>query len=103
VDERVVDREAAARGISLRTGCFCNPGAAELAFGIQSEKLQKSSAGFSTFDDYVAAVGLKSGGAVRISVGPVTTFSDVFRFMRFASGFRDRTARDIRLAPRAHC
>lgn len=28
VDERVVTRDSAARGISLRTGCFCNPGAA---------------------------------------------------------------------------
>lgn len=28
VDERIVTRDSAARGISLRTGCFCNPGAA---------------------------------------------------------------------------
>ena len=34
IDERAVARDAAAAGISLRTGCFCNPGAAEWAFGL---------------------------------------------------------------------
>ena len=31
VDERLVDRVAAEHDISLRTGCFCNPGAGEAA------------------------------------------------------------------------
>ena len=30
--------------------------------------------------------------AVRISVGLVTNFSDVYRFMQFAAGFRDQSA-----------
>jgi selenocysteine lyase/cysteine desulfurase len=91
-------------GISLRTGCFCNPGAAELAFGIGSERLAGGvESSFSSFDDYVAAVGLETGGAVRISVGLATNFSDVYRFMRFAAGFRDRSARDIHLPAREHC
>ena len=34
-------------------------------------------------------------GAVRISVGVATTFADVYRFVRFAEGFLDRTAREI--------
>jgi selenocysteine lyase/cysteine desulfurase len=34
VDERVVARDASAAGISVRTGCFCNPGAGERAFGL---------------------------------------------------------------------
>ena len=34
VDERFVDLVAAAHNISLRTGCFCNPGAGEVAFSI---------------------------------------------------------------------
>ncbi|PFH57695.1 hypothetical protein XA68_14688 [Ophiocordyceps unilateralis] len=33
VDERLVAMEAAAANISLRTGCFCNPGVGEDAFG----------------------------------------------------------------------
>jgi selenocysteine lyase/cysteine desulfurase len=103
VDERVVDRRAAARGICLRTGCFCNPGAAEQAFGIPGERLQALAGSVPIFDDYVEAVGLQSGGAVRVSVGLASNFSDVYRFMRFASEFRDRTVRDIGLAPREHC
>src|SRR5215208_4138478 len=39
VDVRVVERRARAANISLRTGCFCNPGAGEAAFGIRSEAL----------------------------------------------------------------
>ena len=34
VDERYVDRVARRHSISLRTGCFCNPGAGEVAFTI---------------------------------------------------------------------
>ena len=34
VDERYVDRVARQHNISLRTGCFCNPGAGEVAFTI---------------------------------------------------------------------
>ena len=34
VDERFVDRIAAAHGVSVRTGCFCNPGAGETAFSL---------------------------------------------------------------------
>ena len=39
VDERLVDLVAAAHNISLRTGCFCNPGAGEVAFSISKERL----------------------------------------------------------------
>ncbi len=41
IDERVVDQRASALHISLRTGCFCNPGAGEAAFHLSQEKLQK--------------------------------------------------------------
>ena len=36
IDERYVDVIAAAHGISVRTGCFCNSGAGETAFSISS-------------------------------------------------------------------
>ena len=39
VDERYVDRVAGRHNISLRTGCFCNPGAGEIAFTISRETL----------------------------------------------------------------
>ncbi len=104
VDERVVDRLAAAHSVSLRTGCFCNPGAAELAFRIGRESLQGGvEDSFVVFDDYVDAVGLQTGGAVRVSLGIATTFTDLYRFMRFASEFRDRATRDIGLSRRERC
>ena len=37
VDERAVARDASAAGISVRTGCFCNPGAWEQAFGLTGQ------------------------------------------------------------------
>lgn len=37
VDERYVDRIANQHNVSLRTGCFCNPGAGEVAFTISRE------------------------------------------------------------------
>ena len=40
VDERVVAAEAAGDRISLRTGCFCNPGAGETALGFSRAELK---------------------------------------------------------------
>ena len=56
-------------GISVRTGCFCNPGAAEAAFGLTASDLAKArwlDAG--TTDHYVEVIGVP-GGAIRASVG----------------------------------
>src|SRR5690606_7465168 len=40
VDHSVVVSAAATAGISLRGGCFCNPGATEAAFGYDPERLR---------------------------------------------------------------
>ncbi|CAK7562829.1 MAG: hypothetical protein SEPTF4163_000685 [Sporothrix epigloea] len=40
IDERVVASEATAARISLRTGCFCNPGAGETALGFSRAELR---------------------------------------------------------------
>ena len=89
VDERYVDRVARRHSISLRTGCFCNPGAGEVAFTISRETLVGGEFGEGmTLDDYVDAIGLPSGGAVRASVGVATNFADLDRFMVFASAVR---------------
>src|SRR6266700_684187 len=40
VDERIVEQRASKELLSLRTGCFCNPGAGEVAFHLSKEKLQ---------------------------------------------------------------
>ena len=88
VDIGIVDDRAAELGISLRTGCFCNPGAAEHAFGIPREALLRREESPAP-GDHLRALGVDSGGAVRVSLGLPTTFGDVHRFMRFASSFRE--------------
>ena len=90
VDERFVDRVAARHRISLRTGCFCNPGAGEVAFTISRETLVGGEFGEGmTLDDYVDAIGLPSGGAVRASLGLASNAADLGRFAAFAQEFVD--------------
>jgi selenocysteine lyase/cysteine desulfurase len=45
VDERAVARATAAAGISIRTGCFCNPGAGEGAFGLTQADWRRAARG----------------------------------------------------------
>jgi len=105
VDERAVVRDAAAAGISVRTGCFCNPGVGEAMFGITAAQLTGSvRRGIRTVDQYVTALGLPSGGAVRASIGLVTNFADVARFVTFLTDtYRDRGTALTGLAPRLRC
>ena len=82
VDERVVERDSGAAGISLRTGCFCNPGAGEAAFAIDRGALIASAGRtVGTLDDYLELLGLPSGGAIRVSVGLASNFADVECFL----------------------
>ena len=104
VDERYVDRVARRHGISLRTGCFCNPGAGEVAFTISRETLLGGEFGEGMIlDDYVRELGLPSGGAIRASLGLASNFSDVYRFARFADAFRDLSRVPDDLPPRTVC
>ena len=90
VDERYVDRVAGRHNISLRTGCFCNPGAGEVAFTIARETLLGGEFGEGmTLDDYVRTIGLPSGGAIRASLGLASNFADLYRFQGFAAEFTD--------------
>ena len=104
VDERYVDRVARKHNISLRTGCFCNPGAGEVAFTISRETLVGGEFGDGmTLDDYILAVGLPSGGAVRASLGLASNFADIERFSTFAREFVDLSAAPDDLPARTGC
>jgi molybdenum cofactor sulfurtransferase len=104
VDERFVDTVAAAHRISVRTGCFCNPGAGEAAFSLSKQTLMEEKfADGMTLDDYIGIVGMPTGGAVRVSLGLATNFADVYRFMSFATEFRDLTDVPADLPPRLAC
>jgi selenocysteine lyase/cysteine desulfurase len=104
VDERYVDRIAGRHGISLRTGCFCNPGAGEVAFTISKQTLLGSEFGEGmVLEDYVRELGLSSGGAIRVSLGLVSNHADVQRFIEFAGEFIDLAGVPDDLPPRTMC
>ena len=103
VDERLVDRVAAAHNISLRTGCFCNPGAGEVAFALSPERLEGRFDAGMILDDYLRKIGMPTGGAVRVSLGIASNAADVHRFMAFANEFLDLTEVPSDLPPRLAC
>jgi molybdenum cofactor sulfurtransferase len=104
IDERYIDRIAAAHNLSLRTGCFCKPGAGEVAFTISRETLVGGKFGDGmTLDDYVRAIGLHSGGAIRASLGLASNFKDLLRFHEFAHEFIDLRSVPDDLPPRSTC
>jgi molybdenum cofactor sulfurtransferase len=104
VDERYVDRLARLHNVSLRTGCFCNPGAGEVAFTISRETLVGGEFGDGmTLDDYIRAIGLPSGGAVRASLGLASNFADISHFIEFADAFVDLAEVPNDLPPRVGC
>jgi selenocysteine lyase/cysteine desulfurase len=106
IDERYVDRIAQKHSISLRTGCFCNPGAGEVAFTISRETLVGGEFGEGmTLDDYVDAIGLPSGGAIRASLGLPSNRADLDRFAAFAHELVDVDVESVPddLPPRIGC
>ncbi len=94
-DHRLVEAEANKANISLRTGCFCNPGGGEIALGLSQTELVacfSQSQQRLTLDDFRLCIDGKSSGAVRISLGLVSNFADVYCLVQFARGFIDKTA-----------
>ena len=90
-DHRYIEEKANEVNISLRTGCFCNPGAGEVALQISRVELdvcftQPTHEERLSIDDFRKCIDGKSSGAVRISVGMVTNFKDVQGFLAFARG-----------------
>ncbi len=91
-----VEREAGSQGISVRTGCFCNPGDGEVAHNITREEMAEC------FETPAVPVTLqhcqsiiqdatgKAPNTIRISLGLASNFADVWRFVTFAETFRDR-------------
>ena len=101
VDYRRVEELAAQENISLRTGCFCNPGAGETAEDLSEDDMRAGLAEAGTdinlqrFLHVMQERGGKSAGAIRVSMGLASNFADVERFVNFAAGLRDQTALTI--------
>jgi selenocysteine lyase/cysteine desulfurase len=100
VDDQRIEELANQARISLRTGCFCNPGAGEVAHGLGPGDMARwfgraDAMSFLELRDRLSAEHGHTLSAVRISVGVATNFADVYRFVCFLQGFADRTASEI--------
>ena len=97
LDYRRVEELAGESGISLRTGCFCNPGAGEIAESLTEDDMQAGYAlggeiNLQSFLRLMQSRGQnKSAGAIRASLGIASNFADALRFRDFVAGFRDQT------------
>jgi molybdenum cofactor sulfurtransferase len=96
LDYRRVEELASARRISLRTGCFCNPGAGETAEGLTEEDVlaaveEEADMTLPRFLQIITHRGGKSAGAVRVSLGIASNFTDVETFYEFVKSLRDQT------------
>lgn len=92
IDHRRVEQLANQARISLRTGCFCNPGAGEIALGLERLELaacfnQPGHEHRLTLEDFRLCIDGKASGAVRVSLGLVSNYDDVEAFLRFAARF----------------
>ncbi len=94
LDYRDVEAAAGACNISLRGGCFCNPGASEAALGLTPAMLEP------IFDAHEQAPADESRrrhqwGMVRASVGIATTPADISRFIDFIAAYADAATPSI--------
>jgi selenocysteine lyase/cysteine desulfurase len=89
VDHREVEHRANAARISLRTGCFCNPGAGEAALGISGDELAGCFATHDrmTIDAFRGCLTGKGSGAVRVSYGWASTFGDAHALVALIATF----------------
>ena len=96
LDYRRVEELASLERISLRTGCFCNPGAGEAAEGLTEADVvaaieESPEMTMPRFLQIITHRGGKSAGAIRVSLGVASNVADVSRFVQFAEGLRDQT------------
>jgi selenocysteine lyase/cysteine desulfurase len=88
----LVEREAATVGISVRGGCFCNPGCAEKALDLQADEaldcFESIPHGSFSLGRFAQCMGPDAPiGALRVSVGIPTVDADLDRFEAFISDF----------------
>jgi selenocysteine lyase/cysteine desulfurase len=100
LDDRRIEELANHRSISIRTGCFCNPGAGEVAHGLTPEIMRSFFASTTalSFQELRRAMQGRFGrdvSAVRVSVGIASNFADIDAFIRFAMRLLDHTAEEV--------
>jgi molybdenum cofactor sulfurtransferase len=102
---REVEDRAGAAGISLRTGYFCNPGAAEFALGHAGEEVERCAGGLTpegfALEQFSVCLGDRPVGAIRASLGVASNEADVLALVRLLERFRDRAGERGALAATA--
>jgi selenocysteine lyase/cysteine desulfurase len=86
----LVESQARDAGVSVRCGCFCNPGASEVAFGLDAATITGcfDAAGDSfTIEKLADCVG-KAVGAVRVSIGLANNAEDIRKAVELVTTFR---------------
>jgi len=101
-DYRLIEALANTVNISLRTGCFCNPGAGEVAHHIDGERLSECFESASLTFDQLAGSLLNNGdtdvvGAVRVSFGIVSNFDDAYHLLNFVKIFLNEQSSGIQM------
>jgi selenocysteine lyase/cysteine desulfurase len=78
--------------ISLRSGCFCNPGIDEIFNCVTNQELEQFFSG-RTSGNYTDMFNFlqKMRGATRISLGIATTKSDIDTFIKFVGSLKNKT------------
>jgi len=105
VDERLLQRAAAGARVSLRTGCFCNPGVAEEANGMTPEIVHAAllRGTPADVDTYLRHLTVQAQGAVRASVGVATNTRDVDRLVEVCAGLVGKGLEEGVAEPRTGC
>lgn len=88
LDYNLVQHAADAQGISVRSGCHCNPGAREFALQMSPLAL-KECFGHTAIsaEEFLRSVGDRLDGGLRASLGIASNFADVYRLARFIGDF----------------
>ena len=102
-DVAAMETLAGRAGISLRTGCFCNPGDGEIAHRLTRDEMagcfvqKPEPVTFAECRDLIRDTTGKMPNTMRVSLGLASDFGDVYRFLTFAAGFRDRDPSSVLL------
>ncbi len=105
VDSKLVEQRANARNISIRSGCFCNPGSAEIAFNYQAEESYQCFTAIKpetfTLQQFSTCMNDMPVGAVRISLGIASSEADINQLIELLETFIDYTPPSdyVRTAP----
>lgn len=96
-----VEHRAAEAGVSLRTGYFCNPGAAEFAFEHSGREVSDC---FHEVEDdfsiqrFSVCLNRKPVGAIRVSFGMASNDADLGALLELLATFRDQSFAPVEVA-----